>query len=142
MRIILTLFCLMFLTQVYGQTGSLFQGTLNKTVKVTLYLQGLDEGTNAERILGAYKYDTQTKYILLNGYRNNDGNIVLVEQSTANFSGTFLGTINNNYISGKWISANQKKSYPFKLGKIVATKEQLARFKNAITSKANEFSNY
>ncbi|MDY3319906.1 hypothetical protein PG637_10910 [Riemerella anatipestifer] len=142
MRTIFTLLFLTILTQTFGQTGKLYKGTINNTIKITLYLRGLDEGINADPIIGTYKYDNKKNYILLNGYRNNDGNISLVEFSTANFSGTFLGTLSENRIVGKWISANQKKNYAFELTEVVAKKEQLNNFQNAITEKGNELRNY
>lgn len=142
MKTIFTLLLLAIVTQSFGQTGKLYKGTISNTIKISLYLQGLDEGTNADPIIGTYKYDNKKDYILLNGYRNNAGNISLVELSTANFSGTFLGTLFKNRIVGKWISANQKKSYTFELTEIVATKEQLNNFQKAITEKGNEFRNY
>ncbi|MCH5597474.1 hypothetical protein [Niabella ginsengisoli] len=89
MRTLFIIFLLAAATQTYAQNQRLYKGTINGTLKVTLYLEGLDEGTNADRILGAYIYENQNEYILLNGYRNKDGNIVLVEQATANFSGVF-----------------------------------------------------
>jgi len=113
MKTILTLFLLITFTQIFGQTGKLYKGTINNTIKITLYLEGLDEGINADPIIGTYKYDNKKNYILLKGFRNNDGNISLVELSTANFSGTFLGTLTKNNIIGKWISANQKKELHF-----------------------------
>ncbi len=142
MKTLLTLLFFVIAVPTFGQNGKLFKGTLNKTIKITFYLEGLDEGTNADPILGAYKYDNQKEYILLNGYINNDGNIVLVEQSTVNFSGVFLGNLNQEKIKGTWTSANQNKSFSFELTKTVATKEQLAKFKNAITDKIDEFRNY
>ncbi|MDY3319564.1 hypothetical protein PG637_09180 [Riemerella anatipestifer] len=142
MKAIFTLFLLTIITQTFGQTGKLYKGTISNTIKITLYLQGLDEGTNADPIIGIYKYDNKKNYILLNGYRNNDGNISLVEFSTANFSGTFLGTLSKNRIVGKWISANQKKNYAFELTDVVVKKEQLNNFQNAITEKGNELRNY
>ena len=142
MRIIFTLLLLIVFTQVFGQKGKLYKGTINNTIKITLYLEGLDEKTNADPITGTYKYENEKEYILLNGFRNNDGNINLVELSTANFSGTFLGTLTENRIFGKWISANQKKNYTFELTEIVATKEQINNFQKAITEKGNEFRNY
>jgi len=142
MKTIFTLLLLTVITQIFGQTGKLYKGTISNTIKITLYLQGLDEGTNADPIIGTYKYDNKKDYILINGYRNNDGNISLVELATANFSGTFLGTLIENRIVGKWISANQKKNYTFELIEIVATKEQLNNFQKAITEKGNEFRNY
>ena len=142
MRTIFTLLLLTIFTQVFRQKGKLYKGTINNTIKITLYLERLDEGINADPIIGTYKYDNKKNYILLNGFRNNDGNISLVELSTANFSGTFLGTLTENRILGKWISANQKKNYTFELTEIVATKEQINNFQNAITEKGNEFRNY
>ncbi|QDW24861.1 hypothetical protein [Pedobacter sp. KBS0701] len=142
MKTILTLFLLITFTQIFGQTGKLYKGTINNTIKITLYLEGLDEGINADPIIGTYKYDNKKNYILLKGFRNNDGNISLVELSTANFSGTFLGTLTKNNIIGKWISANQKKNYIFELTEIVATKEQINNFQKAIVEKGNEFRNY
>jgi len=142
MKTIFTLLLLTIFTKTFGQTGKLYKGTINNTIKITLYLQGLDEGTNADPIIGTYKYDNKKNYILLNGYRNNDGNISLVELSTANFSGTFLGTLAKNCIVGKWISANHKKNYTFELTEIVATTEQINNFRKAITEKVNEFRNY
>ncbi|RZM23845.1 MAG: hypothetical protein EOO88_24850 [Pedobacter sp.] len=142
MKTIFTLLFLTLITQTFGQTGKLYKGTINNTIKITLYIQGLDSGTNADPISGTYKYDSKKDYILINGYRNNDGNISLVELSTANFSGTFLGTLTENRIFGKWISANQKKNYTFELIETVATKEQLNNFQKAMTLKGNEFRSY
>ena len=141
-RTLFTFLLLVTFTQVYAQKGKLYKGTINNTLKITLYLEGVEEGTNADPIIGTYKYDNKKDYILLNGYRNNDGNISLVELSTANFSRTFLGSIDKKNISGKWISANQQKNYAFELTEINATKEQIANFQKAITEKGNEFRNY
>lgn len=142
MRTIFTLLFLIICNKTFAQTSRLYKGTINNTIKITLYLDGLEEGINADPIIGAYKYDNNKDYILLNGYRNNEGNISLVEQSSINFTGTFLGTLNKKRIIGKWISANQKKTYNFELTEIVSTKEQLNNFKKAITEKADEFRNY
>lgn len=142
MRTIFTLLFLIICNKTFAQTSRLYKGTINHTIKITLYLEGLDEGINADPIIGAYKYDNNKGYILLNGYRNNEGNISLVEQSSVNFTGTFLGTLNKKRIIGKWISANQKKTYNFELTEIVSTKEQLNNFKKAIKEKADEFRSY
>jgi hypothetical protein len=142
MRTIVTLLLLAFAMQSYGQNGKLFKGTINGSIKVTLYLQGLEEGVNADPLLGAYKYDHRKDFILLNGYHNNDGNVVLVEQFTVNFSGVFMGTINKKTLKGRWISADQKKTYPFELVEMKATKEQVASFQNAMDVKAQTFRNY
>ena len=77
MKAIFTLLLLTVITQTFGQTGKLYKGTINNTIKITLYLQGFDEGTNADPIIGTYKYDKKNDYILLNGFRNNERNISL-----------------------------------------------------------------
>ncbi len=142
MRTIFTLLFVIILNKTFAQTSRLYKGTINNKIKITLYLEGLDEGINADPVIGSYKYDNNKDYILLNGYRNNEGNISLVELSSVNFTGTFLGTLNKKRIIGKWISANQKKTYAFDLTEIVSTKEQLSNFKKAVTDKASEFRNY
>ncbi len=142
MRTIFTIFLLIIFTPIFAQTGKLYKGTINTTIKITLYLEGLDEGTNADQIIGSYKYDNKKEYFLLNGFRNNDGNIILVELPTANFSGIFFGNLIENKISGNWISANRKKNFTFEFNEIVSTKNQLDDFQKAITEKGNEFRNY
>ena len=142
MKKIFTILLVILFTPLFAQTGKLYKGTINNTIKISLYLEGLDEGTNADQIIGSYKYDNKKEYFLLNGFRNNDGNIILVELPTANFSGIFFVNLIENKISGKWISANQKKNFNFNLYEIVATKKQLNDFQKAITVKGNEFRNY
>ncbi|TCD12119.1 hypothetical protein EZ449_03625 [Pedobacter frigidisoli] len=141
MKFLCTILILCFAIPAFSQTGKLFKGTINNS-KITLYLQGMDEGTHVDKILGGYKYDSQRQYILLNGYANNKGNIVLVEQASPNFSGVFLGAITGSQIKGKWLSADQTKNYPFQLQVIKATQSQKELFDKAIIKKANEFSGY
>ncbi len=142
MRTLIILLVFGLVSQTYAQTGKLFKGTLNNSIKITLYLQGLEDGTNADPIIGAYKYDDQKKYLLLNGYRNTDGNIILVEHATPNFSGVFFGLMSGNQISGKWTSANQMSSYAFKIVAVIPKEGQLTQFQSAIASKAKEFRKY
>jgi len=72
---IFTLLLLTLVTQTFGQSGKFYKGTINNNLKITLCLRGVDEGTNDDPIVGAYKYDSKKDYILVNGYRSNDGNI-------------------------------------------------------------------
>ncbi|WP_025146448.1 hypothetical protein [Pedobacter jeongneungensis] len=142
MRTLIIMFFLGLSVPTFAQTGKLFKGTLNNSVKITLYLQGLEEGTNADRVVGAYKYNDQKGYLLLNGYRNEKGDIILVEQATPNFSGVFFGSLSGNQILGRWSSADQKISYRFKLYGITTTHEQQQQFQDAVASKAQEFGSY
>lgn len=142
MKIISAFLLLILPSLTFAQTAKLYKGTINYKIKITFYLDGLDEGTNADPVTGSYKYDKGNGYILLNGHKNNSGNISLVELSSANFTGTFLGTLKKGKITGRWISANQKENYPFELTQVVATQVQLTEFKNAIMNKASEFRNY
>jgi hypothetical protein len=141
-RTLLTLTFCITLCQVFGQTGKLYSGTINKSIKITLYVEGLDKGTNADPILGSYKYDNKNAYLLLNGYRNNAGNVVLVEQGSANFSGIFLGTFNGKIFTGNWLSADRKKNYPFELVEATPSLEQAKKFSKAIEAKAAQFRSY
>ena len=141
-RTLLTSLFTVFLLQVSAQTGKLYRGTINKSVKVTLYLEGLDNGTNADPIVGSYKYDTKSSYLLLNGYRNNNGNVVLVEHGSANFTGVFLGAFQRKKFLGKWLSDDGKKQYPFELAEVAESGNQIGKFKEAIEVKAAQFRDY
>lgn len=141
-RAILTLLFSILLLKASAQTGKLYRGTINKSIKVTLYLQGLDEGTNADPIVGSYKYDNKNSYLLLNGYKNSKGNVVLVEQGSPNFSGVFLGTLLGKIFKGRWVSDDHKKSYSFELVEAVMSSEHAKKFNEAIESKAAQFRNY
>jgi hypothetical protein len=141
-RILLTSLLCITLSQVFGQTGKLYRGTINRSIKITLYLEDLDKGTNADQIMGSYKYDNKNAYLLLNGYRNNVGNVVLVEQGSANFSGVFLGTFKDKSFNGRWLSADVKKSYSFELVEAAASSTQVKKFSEAIETKAGQFRSY
>jgi hypothetical protein len=141
-RTLLTLLLSITLSQVFGQTGKLYRGTINKSIKITLYLEGLDKGSNADPIVGSYKYDHKSAFLLLNGYRNNEGSVVLVEQGSANFSGVFLGNFNGKSFVGSWLSADRKKNYPFELTEVALSLEQAKKFSEAIEVKAAQFRSY
>jgi len=141
MRTLIILLVFGLTSRGFAQTGKLFRGTLNST-KITVYLEGLDVGTNADPIVGAYRYENRKGYLLLNGYRNADGNIILVEQDTPNFSGIFFGSLSDNQISGKWTSADQKFSYPFKIRALTAKDSDLHQFQAAMAAKAQQFIAY
>lgn len=141
-RTLLTFLLCICLSKVFAQTGNLFRGTINKSIKITLYVEGLDKGTNADPIVGSYKYDSKNGYFLLNGYRNNLGNIVLVEQGSANFSGVFLGTLNGKTFIGNWLSADHQKSYPFDLAEAAPGSQLVKNYREAIEAKAAQFRSY
>ncbi len=141
-RTLLTLLFTVLVLQVSAQTGKLYRGTINKSVKVILYMEGLDNGTNADPIVGSYKYDIKSSYLLLNGYRNSNGNVVLVEHGSANFTGVFLGVVKGRNFVGKWLSDDYKKQYPFELVEVAEKENQIAKFKEAIEAKAAQFREY
>lgn len=142
MKIIIAFLLLILPGLTFAQTGKLYKGTINHKIKINFYLEGLNEGTNADPIIGSYQYEKGKGYILLNGHKNNSGDISLVEMSSVNFTGTFLGTLKKNKITGRWISANQKEDFPFELTEVVSNQAQLSDFKHAIMNKASEFRNY
>lgn len=141
MKKITVMLLLFAFSTAFSQGPKLFRGTVGK-FPVTLFLQDLDVGTHADQISGAYKYGSQTGYSLLNGYRNNSGNFVLVELSTANFSGIFTGKLSGKTFSGNWTNDGGTKILPFQLAEVRATAVEISNFKKAIKSKQDEFAGY
>ncbi len=142
MRILLLLLALTFSGTTFAQDRRLYAGTINGNLKITLYLEGLETGTHADAVNGAYQYAGKTNFLLLNGYANNAGNICLTEMATPNFSGVFLGTIVKNRITGFWTSANGKNRYPFALVQVKAIPAEMTRFEEAMKKTGAEFHSY
>jgi len=95
--------------------STLYKGTLNGTIKITLYLTEHENpcGGNVTFFNAMYKYDNQEKWILLNVNTDRDKkNYCMVED---NFTGALFLEKNENNISGHWISPNSKKQYKIKL---------------------------
>lgn len=81
----------------------------NMSIHMSVYQLGKD-------IVGSYFYDSQKKEIKLKG-KAGEKEIVLYEYDEAGKNtGIFKGTMNTvDKIEGTWISADNKKSYPFTL---------------------------
>jgi hypothetical protein len=81
----------------------------NMPIQMSVYQFGKD-------IVGSYFYDSQKKEIKLKG-KAGEKEIVLYEyDETGKNTGIFKGTMNTvDKIEGTWISADNKKSYPFTL---------------------------
>lgn len=81
----------------------------NMSIKMSVYQLGKD-------IVGSYFYDSQRKEIKLKG-KAGEKEIVLYEyDENGKNTGIFKGTMNTvDKIVGTWISADNKKSYPFTL---------------------------
>jgi hypothetical protein len=79
----------------------------NMPIQMSVYQLGKD-------IVGSYFYDSQKKEIKLKG-KAGEKEIVLYEyDETGKNTGIFKGTMNTvDKIEGTWISADNKKSYPF-----------------------------
>lgn len=142
MRIVLFFLLLSSSISAFSQDKRMYAGTLNGNLKITLYLEGLETGTHADAILGAYQYAGKTNFLLLNGYFNNAGNVCLTELATPNFSGVFLGTLVKNRLAGFWTSADGKKRYPFALVQVEALPAEITRFEKGMEAISEEFSSY
>ena len=142
MRTLLLLIVLPFSIYASAQDKRIYAGTVNGNLEITLYLEGLETGTHADAILGAYQYAGKKNFLLLNGYFNNAGNVCLTELATPNFSGVFLGTLVKNKFAGFWTSADGKTRYPFALVQMEALPAEIARFAEAIEKIGAEFHSY
>ncbi len=142
MRALFFLLALFSSSAVLAQEERLFAGTINEKLKITMYLEGLESGTYADALSGAYKYEDKEGFLLLNGYVNKEGAVCLTEFATPNFSGVFLGRLAQKHIEGTWISADQKMQYPFQLMQVPAVPAEIARFKKGRKAIVQEFQSY
>ncbi|PHR72856.1 MAG: hypothetical protein COA67_03910 [Lutibacter sp.] len=93
----------------------LYKGTLNKTIKISLYIneQVHPCGGNLTVLNVMYKYDNQDKWLLLNVTADMlKKNYCMVED---NFSGVLFLDEDENFLNGYWISPDTKKQYKVEL---------------------------
>ncbi|MBU3176539.1 hypothetical protein KPL47_09145 [Clostridium estertheticum] len=88
-----------------------YEGTINNNIKIqmSIYKQN-------KEIVGTYFYEKQKKEIKLKG-KSDEKDIILYEyDATGKNTGIFTGTMKTvDKIEGKWVSSDNKTSYPFTL---------------------------
>ncbi|MCB2360971.1 hypothetical protein [Clostridium estertheticum] len=88
-----------------------YEGTINNNIKIqmSIYKQN-------KEIVGTYFYEKQKKEIKLKG-KSDEKDIILYEyDATGKNTGIFTGIMKTvDKIEGKWVSADNKTSYPFSL---------------------------
>lgn len=88
-----------------------YEGTINNNSKIQMSIYKQDK-----EIVGTYFYEKQRKEIKLRG-KSDEKDIILYEYDVAGKNtGIFIGTMKTvDKIEGKWVSADNKTSYPFTL---------------------------
>ncbi|HEY8892583.1 MAG TPA: lipoprotein [Clostridium sp.] len=88
-----------------------YNGTINNNIKIQMSIYKQDR-----EIVGTYFYEKQGKEIKLKG-KSDEKDIILYEYDAAGKNtGIFMGTMKTvDKIEGKWVSADNKTSYPFTL---------------------------
>lgn len=106
----------------------------NMPIQMSIYQQDKD-------IVGTYFYEKQQKEIKLQG-KAGEKNIVLYEyDEKGKNTGVFKGEMKTvDKIEGTWISADSKKSYPFKLAlkSIISGAEYGKRYMLAVNAKSDQ----
>ncbi|MBU3160805.1 hypothetical protein KPL37_13750 [Clostridium frigoris] len=88
-----------------------YNGTINNNIKIQMSIYKQDK-----EIVGTYFYEKQKKEIKLKG-KSDGKNIILYEyDAEGKNTGIFMGTMKTvDKIEGKWVSSDNKTSYPFTL---------------------------
>ena len=88
-----------------------YSGNINNNIKIEMSIYKQDKD-----IVGTYFYENQRKEIKLKG-KSDEKDIILYEYDAAGKNtGIFIGTMETvDKIEGKWVSADNKTSYPFTL---------------------------
>lgn len=113
-----------------------YEGTINQEMHIhmSIYPQG-------EEILGSYFYDTERKEIKLKGNAGVKDIVMHEYDETGKSTGSFTGTMQTvDKIEGIWISADNKKSYPFQLSliSIIPGAEYGKRYAVAVSDKSDK----
>lgn len=101
---------------------TLYRGTLNETVNISLYLNEQEHpcGGNLTILSAMYKYDDQDKWLLLSVTTDAlKKKYCLVEDY---FTGVLFLEENGSHFNGTWISPNAKKQFKIELETVPADK--------------------
>jgi len=113
-----------------------YEGIIGNNMTIHMSVYPLEKD-----MVGSYFYDSQRKEIKLKG-KAGDKEIVLYEYDEAGKNtGIFKGTMNTvDKIEGTWISADNKKSYPFtlKLNSILNGTEYGKRYALPLSTKSDQ----
>lgn len=134
--ILFFIICFSFFTHLNAQSqapvSSLYKGTIDGKVPVTVYIKTEESPCTADLVFTAmYRYNKSNNWIQLDITQNSkkENEFVLVEH---NFSGVLILKKTGNTFTGIWISSDAKKQLNVDLKEATMTKKELENYEKTM----------
>ncbi|AZA92626.1 Uncharacterised protein [Chryseobacterium nakagawai] len=126
-QILLTLtFTISFITLQAQNTSSLYKGTVNGKMPVTLFLQSVENGCGGDPYYnGMYRYEKVSNWLQLNVTEGINQQFAMVEEG---FTGLMILKKEGETMNGTWISPDGKKQIPVQLKKVSIGKKDMESY--------------
>lgn len=107
-------------------SSSLYKGTVNGKMPVTLFLQSVENGCGGDPFYNAmYRYEKVSNWLELNVTEGAKGQFAMVEEG---FTGLMILKKEGETMSGTWISPDGKKQIPVQLTKVNIGKKDMESY--------------
>ncbi|WP_264522976.1 hypothetical protein [Flavobacterium sp. N502536] len=120
------------LTQAQSAKNTLYKGTVDGKINVTLYIKAEENPCTADLMYTSmYRYDKSGNWIQLDITQNikNENQLALVEHA---FTGLFILKKEGTAFSGLWISPDSKKQLKVDLKEASMTKKEIEKYEKAL----------
>ncbi|MFZ4930956.1 hypothetical protein [Chryseobacterium sp. Mn2064] len=109
-------------------TSTLYKGTVNGKMQVTLFLQSVENGCGGDPFYnGMYRYEKVSNWLQLNVTEGAKQQFAMVEEG---FTGLMILKKEGEMMNGTWISPDNKKQIPVQLKKVNISKKEMQTYED------------
>lgn len=109
-------------------TSTLYKGTVNGKMQVTLFLQSVENGCGGDPYYnGMYRYEKVSNWLQLNVTEGIKQQFAMVEEG---FTGLMILKKEGDMMNGTWISPDNKKQIPVQLKKVTISKKEMQTYED------------
>ena len=118
-----------YFTSLHAQnTSTLYKGTVNGKMQVTLFLQSVENGCGGDPYYnGMYRYEKVSNWLQLNVTEGIKQQFAMVEEG---FTGLMILKKEGDMMNGTWISPDNKKQIPVQLKKVTISKKEMQTYED------------
>lgn len=121
-------FTMSFMTLQAQNSSTLYKGTVNGKMPVTLFLQSVENGCGGDPYYnGMYRYEKVSNWLELNVTEGVKQQFAMVEEG---FTGLMILKKEGDLMNGIWISPDGKKQIPVQLKKVTVSSKELESYRN------------
>jgi hypothetical protein len=121
-------FTMTFISLQAQNSSTLYKGTVNGKMAITLFFQSVDSDCGSGVYYNAmYKYDNVSNWLELNVTEGTQKQFAMVEQ---HFTGLMIIKKEGDMMNGTWIGPDGKKQLPVQLKKVTVSSKEMEKYRS------------